>query len=332
MYGFIYMTTNLTNNKKYIGQKMYDKDGKWRNYLGSGIILNKAIQKYGKENFTRIILEYCKTKKELDIQESFWINHYNAVKSTDFYNIASGGNGGNTIAGYSKEKLEEYKKYKKELHKITSLKGENSPNSLLKETEVLDIINKLLNKEYPSDIAKLYSVSTGTISDIREHNTWCHLTSNIIFPDVKGRKRSVGKDVKQYNKNGSLIDTYSSAREAEERTGIGYKLISQVCNGKKRIAHGYIWRFKDDPFDLYDTQKTNDIKVDKYDLYGKYIKTYNSIKEANKSIKSGSVSSVIRGKCKSAGGFYWTKHNEKLIIPIYKRNKGVECYYPIELK
>lgn len=33
------------------------------NYLGSGIVLKKAIQKYGKENFVCEIIECCDTKK-----------------------------------------------------------------------------------------------------------------------------------------------------------------------------------------------------------------------------------------------------------------------------
>lgn len=51
MYGFIYITTNHINVKRYIGQRKYDKNEKWKTYLGSGIILTRAIEKYGKENF-----------------------------------------------------------------------------------------------------------------------------------------------------------------------------------------------------------------------------------------------------------------------------------------
>ena len=48
-YGFIYITTNMVNGKRYIGQKKFC-DG-WKTYLGSGKLLKKAIKKYCKENF-----------------------------------------------------------------------------------------------------------------------------------------------------------------------------------------------------------------------------------------------------------------------------------------
>ena len=103
MYGFVYITTNHINGKKYIGQKNYDKRGIWKNYLGSGVYLNRAIDKYGKDNFSKEIIENCKTAEELDEREKYWIEYYDAVKSNEFYNIAQGGDGGNTIVGYTEE-------------------------------------------------------------------------------------------------------------------------------------------------------------------------------------------------------------------------------------
>ena len=52
----IYKTTKLINGKFYIGQDSYNNP----NYVGSGFILLKAIKKYGRHNFEKIILESCK--------------------------------------------------------------------------------------------------------------------------------------------------------------------------------------------------------------------------------------------------------------------------------
>lgn len=106
MYGFIYITTNHVNGKKYIGQKNYDTYGHWKNYLGSGIVLKSAIKKYGASSFSKEIIEECKTVEELNEREKYWIEYYNAVKSDEFYNLALGGDGGNTITGYTDEQKE----------------------------------------------------------------------------------------------------------------------------------------------------------------------------------------------------------------------------------
>lgn len=89
MYGFIYETTNNTNNKKYIGQRKYYKG--WETYLGSGSALKIAIERDGKENFSRVILEEAETKEELNELEILYIKKFDAVKSKDFYNFAEGG-------------------------------------------------------------------------------------------------------------------------------------------------------------------------------------------------------------------------------------------------
>ena len=107
MYGFIYITTNLINGRQYIGQHKGDgKDG----YLGSGSLLKLAINKYGKENFKREILEFASTKEGLDELERYYIALAQATTNSKFYNIHEGGNGGNTMVGWSEVDKEAFKK------------------------------------------------------------------------------------------------------------------------------------------------------------------------------------------------------------------------------
>lgn len=127
MYGFVYITTNHVNGKQYIGQRKYDKQGKWKEYLGSGVVLSKAIKKYGLENFSKEIIENCETKEELNAREKFWINYFNAVDSDNFYNIAKGGDGGNTLAGYTEQQLEEHSKILSNALKGVINQGKNNP-------------------------------------------------------------------------------------------------------------------------------------------------------------------------------------------------------------
>lgn len=76
---FVYLITNLTNNKRYVGKKttkflkrkkikgkkktkkiLVDSD--WREYYGSSNSLLKDIELFGKENFKREILVFCLSK------------------------------------------------------------------------------------------------------------------------------------------------------------------------------------------------------------------------------------------------------------------------------
>jgi len=87
MYGYVYLTVNKINNKKYIGAS---KEGK-SFYLGSGKLLLQAVKKYGKENFEQHILEYASTREEMFLIEKNLIDQYNAVASDEYYNLIPGG-------------------------------------------------------------------------------------------------------------------------------------------------------------------------------------------------------------------------------------------------
>lgn len=104
---YIYLTTNLVNNKKYIGKHYGELDD---NYIGSGTILKSAIQKYGKQNFKKEILSISKTEEENAKKEKHYIDLYKAVENKNFYNIADGGQGGNVTKGFSKEEREKINK------------------------------------------------------------------------------------------------------------------------------------------------------------------------------------------------------------------------------
>lgn len=126
----------------------------------------------------------------------------------------------------------------------------------LKKEDVIDISNKLMEGAFYNDIAKEYGISTGTVYDIAKKKTWKDITENFEFPDVRNRKRFMGKQVVQYDLDMNFIAEYDNARCAEKATGIGYKLISRVCNGERAHTHNYIFKFKNNK--------------EKYSKYGEY--------------------------------------------------------------
>ncbi len=91
MYYLVYKTTNLINSKCYIGvHKTTDlNDG----YVGSGIALNRAINKYGLENFETEHLKICESAKDMFDMESLLVDE-DFINRADTYNIKLGGIGG----------------------------------------------------------------------------------------------------------------------------------------------------------------------------------------------------------------------------------------------
>ena len=90
-YHFIYKTTNLLNNKYYVGMHSTSnlKDG----YLGSGKRLRYSIRKYGESNFKLEILEFFSTREELIKRERELVNE-DLIKDSDCLNLKPGGSGG----------------------------------------------------------------------------------------------------------------------------------------------------------------------------------------------------------------------------------------------
>lgn len=98
-YGFIYITTNMINGKRYIGQKKFDNGSRWKSYLGSGSHLQNAISKYGKKNFARNIVSIAFSPEDLNKLEKQWIEDSNAIERDDYYNKIEGGD---VISGLKK--------------------------------------------------------------------------------------------------------------------------------------------------------------------------------------------------------------------------------------
>lgn len=88
---YIYETRNLINEKIYIGAHSSNKEND--DYLGSGTLLVKAIQKYGKESFSKTILEYFDSEEAMYAKEAEIVNK-NFVMQENNYNISLGGRGG----------------------------------------------------------------------------------------------------------------------------------------------------------------------------------------------------------------------------------------------
>lgn len=86
----VYKTTNIINNKIYIGKHATKNPND--DYIGSGIAIKRAIKKHGKSNFTKEILFTYNTEKEAYLKESQIVDK-KFINRPDTYNMISGGKG-----------------------------------------------------------------------------------------------------------------------------------------------------------------------------------------------------------------------------------------------
>ena len=108
---YIYLIVNKVNGKTYVGQRKSSKEWYEDKYMGSGVLLAKAKQKYGIKNFEKFLIQHCYSKEETDKAEKFWIAEYRRRGKAE-YNIADGGQGGNLGEEVNK-KISEANKGKK---------------------------------------------------------------------------------------------------------------------------------------------------------------------------------------------------------------------------
>ena len=101
---FVYLITNTTNNRKYIGKKLAKrkitrpplkgkknkrrstKESDWRTYWGSSEHLKNDVNELGEDKFIREILYYCPSKGSagyLEAREQFLRN---VLASDEYYN------------------------------------------------------------------------------------------------------------------------------------------------------------------------------------------------------------------------------------------------------
>ena len=82
-FGYVYLITNKTTGKKYIGRKYFvqkrkPKGGKrrvtsesdWKKYYGSSPELKSDISRYGKDNFSREIMSLHTTLGKVNYEET----------------------------------------------------------------------------------------------------------------------------------------------------------------------------------------------------------------------------------------------------------------------
>lgn len=264
--GYIYKIYNDVNKNLYIGQTTISVSARWSQHKQNAKEreghLYLAMRKYGIENFHIEQIEEV-SNDLLDEREIYWIQYYNTYY--DGYNSTLGGN------------------------------GRKSP-VLLQEIE------GLWQQGYGiSEIAEILGVSRMIIRD--------RIYTSPLYSEEEAQSRGRNKMLSQKRKgiiqktlDGEFIAYYESGVQAEEKTGINRKTISQALRRTGRSS-GYIWEYAD----ISKRNQSSWRKVQQFTKQGELIATFNSVGAAaeKNNIKASGIYATCNGQQKTSGGYVW---------------------------
>ena len=283
----VYKTTNLINNKIYIGVHKNPIGGD--TYLGCGTYRGHvpdsktgfpaAVKKYGEKNFIRETLftfEFSENGKRLAFEKEAEIVNRDFIKRPDVYNLACGG-------------------------KITS-------SALEKEVAQYDLNGKFLKHwDSISQASCITGIPHSSIQHSCKKQTysgkyqWRYYINDNNIDHAKTRY----KTVYQFDLQGNYIATFKSLHEANEKTGIDYRKINGVCLNYNGQAGGYYWSYKK-RFD-FNPQKVKKTAVACYTDDGKFLKSFTSLTDAAEyyKVSPSTLCGCISGKQKHCAKLRW---------------------------
>lgn len=315
---YVYEITNLVNGKKYIGKRSYKSTIEEDKYMGSGILISKAIKKYGKENFRKDILEICDSEELAFERERYWIKHYNAVESREFYNIKDGGEGNtreDALRNLAKLTPEQIKERSRKLsiankgknNSMYGVKGKDNPVSkaivmmdlegnIVKEFDCIREANDYFDKDRAFSFISSVCINGGTAYNY----LWLFKED---YDDLINKNKF---DEWYLNVKNRYIDKTIKANR------------TKVQNNSKKV-----YQLNKDTLEI--------------------IQEFDSIILAseNTNIKTQSISRVCRHGCNTAGGYSWIYKEEyhsitkEELIKLYShkyKKPSKECYSKNKVK
>lgn len=211
----VYVIENNINYKCYVGLTSQLVEERFKEHIyrsktnnATKFTIHKAINKYGKENFTIIPLDTCSNKNRAKKLERKWVRSLGTCEHG--YNENEGGDVmrsgeehplygvtgedhphyGNKHSEETKRKMSEsmsgknnphYGGLSKELsEKLSDIRtGEGNPYAKLTESQAKEIKNLALKTDLSNmEIAKKFPVTHSTVSNIKNGKSWSHIKIN----------------------------------------------------------------------------------------------------------------------------------------------------------
>lgn len=298
MVGYIYLITDKTNGKQYVGQHHYDKEELDPSYHGSGIIIKHIYNKRPlslKEEY----LKTCYSQVELDEWEKYFIFTLNTL-TPNGYNLRDGGNG-KLFSEETRRKLSDANKGK-HLSEETKRKMSKKLKGLLSGEK-----HPMFGKHHSEETKIKMSESHKNISDeTRRKMSESHKGK---IPTNKGKSisdetRIKISDATSGEKNPMFGKHHSE--EAKKKIGAVHKDKHPSEESRRKMSESHKGE-KNSFFGKHHSEETKEKlskKVLQFSLNGELVREWESIRECTKNgFWQSSVCLCCQGKQKSHKGF-----------------------------
>lgn len=286
----IYKIENLLNHKKYIGQSI-DIETRFYKHKSAkdNFHIHRAIQKYGKENFSFEIIEECEIF-QLNEKERYWINYYNSLEPNGYNMIPGGSNGAGIAKGIPVEQYSLNGQYIQEFpsaNRAGQITGINARN-------ITSCCNQLRQQ------AGLFQ--------------WKWKNDKKIISSIEGVYKN--DTILQYDLEGNFIKEWNSLQEIQKSLNISKSSLCSNLKGKTHSSKNFQWKYKHSNKEIKKCQKYKKTSsylnkahggVYQYDKNNNLIAYYETATDAKKAtgISNSDIGQVCKGKRKTAGGFIW---------------------------
>lgn len=235
----IYGIKNLVNNKIYIGKSTNIKirkkshENSFIRKQAVNIHLQRAVDKYGIENFEFIVLEEV-CLENIDDKEKYWINYFKSYDEKFGYNKTMGGDGGKLTLEI-KLKISKTSPNRKVIYQF------DSNGNLVKKWHGVRDIERELNF-LSSTISKACSVDTNNNSAYGFYWSYSEYLNNLSGIGQENNRLQI----QQFSLEGELIKTWDSISLAAKETNSSKSSIIRCCKNKQKTCNNFIWKYLND--------------------------------------------------------------------------------------
>lgn len=235
----VYKIVNTVNNKIYIGstsssfsKRKYMHFWKLSNNTHENSYLQRAYNKYGKENFKFEIIEKCKPEECIN-KEQYWIDNFNASKLGYNLKPIAGSSYGYKFTEIQKQRIRLGSSTRKPVYQI-NYKGViiNKYNSIKEASKKTGIQSKCIsgccNNEYKNSGGYFWTF-------VEEFKTDVDYSFSCKTANIRSYK------IEQRDLNNKLLKIWGSIKEIEQTLDIPYNTIKQCLSGYNKTSNGFKW-------------------------------------------------------------------------------------------